>query len=102
MALVRRIISLDKLNAVSMLAMKSDTDAVKVQKVMLAILTVALLAWGGFHALGAYFGGFGNENIQHDFRRAMVVLGCFGLFLGIWWVLILTHKPRPSRTDRQP
>ena len=49
-----------------------------------------------------YFGGFGNENIQHDFRRAMVVLGCFGVFLGIWWVLILTRKPRPSRTDRQP
>ena len=80
----------------------SNSDPVKIQKLVLALLTVSLLAWGSFHAIGAYFGGFGGENLQHDFRRAMVVLGCMGVFLGIWWLLILTRKPRNSRTDRQP
>jgi membrane protein DedA with SNARE-associated domain len=81
--------------------MKPNSDSAKVQKIVLVILTVSLLAWGAFHALGAFFGGFGGENIQHDFRRAIVVLACMGTFLGIWWLLILTRKRRNSRTDRQ-
>ncbi len=81
--------------------MPDNSNSLKIQKIVLAVLTVSLLAWGGFHAIGAYFGGFGEENLQHDFRRAMVVLACMAVFLGIWWLLILTRKPRNSRTDRQ-
>ena len=52
------------------------------QWTLLLVITLALLAWGIFHAAGAYFGGFGNENLQHDFRRSLVVLGCMVLFPG--------------------
>ncbi len=82
--------------------MSANSDSLKIQKIVLAILTVSLLAWGSFHAIGAYYGGFGEENLQHDFRRSLVVLACMAAFLGIWWILILTRKPRNPRTDRQP
>jgi hypothetical protein len=72
------------------------------QWTLLLVITLALLAWGIYHAAGAYFGGFGNENLQHDFRRSLVVLGCMALFLGGWWWLMLTAKPKDSRTDRRP
>ena len=48
------------------------------QWTLLLVITLALLAWGIYHAVGAYFGGFGNENLQHDFRRSLVVLGLHG------------------------
>jgi hypothetical protein len=82
--------------------MPDNSNPQKVQKIVLAILTVALLAWGSFHAIGAYFGGFGEENLQHDFRRSLVVLGCMAVFLGFWWVLILTRKPRNSEPIDNP
>ena len=82
--------------------MQPNSDSIRVQKIVLSVLTVSLLAWGSFHAIGAYFGGFGGENLQHDFRRSMVVLACMAAFLGFWWLLILTRKPRNSRTDRSP
>jgi hypothetical protein len=77
-----------------------NTDPAKTQKTVLAILTVALLGWGIYHAVGAYFGGFGGENLQHDFRRSLVVLACMVVFLSIWWALLLLQKPRNSRTER--
>jgi membrane protein DedA with SNARE-associated domain len=80
--------------------MTTNVKADKAQKTLLLILTVALLAWGVYHAVGAYFGGFGAENLQHDFRRSLVVLGCFSVFLAVWWILLLTRKPRNSRTNR--
>jgi membrane protein DedA with SNARE-associated domain len=80
--------------------MTSDPDSAKVQKTVLIGLTVALLAWGAYHAVGAYFGGFGNENLQHDFRRSLVVLACVSIFLAIWWLLMLTRKPRNNKTNR--
>jgi sulfite exporter TauE/SafE len=80
--------------------MTSNSDSTKIQKTVLVVLTLALLAWGTYHAVGAYFGGFGGENLQHDFRRSLVVLACMGVFLASWWLLMLTRKPRNSRTDR--
>ncbi|HEY2826021.1 MAG TPA: hypothetical protein VGJ04_00345 [Pirellulales bacterium] len=82
--------------------MMSNPDTLKTQKIVLAVLTLALLAWGAYHAVGAYFGGFGGENLQHDFRRSLVVLACMGTFLAVWWILILTRKPRNPRTNQQP
>ena len=81
--------------------MTSNSDPTKIQKTVLVILTVGLLGWGSFHAVGAYFGGFGGENLQHDFRRSLVVLACMTAFLALWWWLILTRKPRGSRTERR-
>jgi uncharacterized membrane protein YeaQ/YmgE (transglycosylase-associated protein family) len=82
--------------------MTPNSDQSKVEKTVLAVLTVSLLLWGIFHAVGAYYGGFGQENIQHDFRRSLVVMGFVAAFLGAWWLLILTRKPRGSPTDREP
>jgi hypothetical protein len=68
------------------------------RKILLA-LTAALTAWGLYLALGAFFGGFGKENLPQSMLRSGVVLACVGGFLGIWWLLMLTRKSRNSRTD---
>jgi hypothetical protein len=74
--------------------MHPNSDSSRGQLTLLVVLTLALAAWGIYHAVGAYFGGFGEENLAHDFRRSLVVLACMGGFLGIWWCLVLTRKPR--------
>ncbi len=71
-----------------------DSPSDSTRPILLIVLTVALAAWGIYLAIGAYFGGFGGENLAHDFRRSLVVLACMGVFLGIWWTLVLTRKPR--------
>jgi hypothetical protein len=68
------------------------------RKILLA-LTAALAAWGLYLSLGAFFGGFGKENLPQSVLRSGVVLACVGGFLGIWWLLMLTRKSRNSRTD---
>jgi sulfite exporter TauE/SafE len=77
------------------------SESTKIQKTFLLILTAALFGWGAYHAAGAYFGGFGGENLQHDFRRSLVVLACMSIFLVIWWLLMLSRKPDNSRTGQQ-
>ncbi len=79
--------------------MNSQTDSARAQFTILIVLTVALAAWGIYHAIGAYFGGFGGENLAHDFRRSLVVLGCMGGFLAVWWTLVLTRKPRKKPNE---
>jgi len=54
-------------------------------------ITLAVAAWGLFHAVGAYL-------LNHNPWRAVVVLGAVGLFLAFWWVL-LTRAPQ-SRNRR--
>jgi hypothetical protein len=49
------------------------------RKVLLA-LTAALTAWGLYLALGAFFGGFGKENLPQSMLRSGVVLACMGGF----------------------
>jgi FtsH-binding integral membrane protein len=90
--------STDELNRNRM----SKTNPWNSQRAVLLLLTLALLAWGVYHAVGVYFGGFGNENLRHDFRRSLVVLACMAAFLGGWWWLMLAAKPKRSRTDRLP
>lgn len=74
--------------------MNSPSNSSRAQLTLLIVITLALAAWGVYLAIGAYFGGFGGENLAHDFRRSIVVLACMGLFLGGWWILVLTRKPR--------
>jgi hypothetical protein len=62
-------------------------------------LTLALAAWGVYHAFGVFFGGFGAANLGYDFRRSLVVLASMGAFLGIWWLLILSRNRRLDRTN---
>jgi hypothetical protein len=52
---------------------------------VIALLIVAVLAWGVFHAVGAY-------RFNHDPRRGLVVLACVGGFLGFWAVLLWNQR----------
>ncbi len=58
---------------------------------VLAIIMVAVLAWGTFHAVGAYL-------YNHYWARPAVVLLCVGAFLG-WWVWLL--RRRDARLERE-
>lgn len=55
-------------------------------------ITLAVAAWGLFHAIGAYL-------LNHNPWRAVVVMSAVGLFLAFWWVL-LTRAPQGR--GRQP
>jgi hypothetical protein len=73
------------------------------QYTVLIVLTVALLGWGVYHAIGSFYGGFGKENLPVGFwavMRSLMVLGCMGAFLAFWWFLMLTRRPPNSRTNR--
>ena len=63
--------------------MDSPPDLSAPGRKVLIGLTLALAVWGIYHAVGAYFGGFGGENLRHDFARSLVVLGCMGALSGI-------------------
>jgi hypothetical protein len=66
---------------------------------LITIIILGVLLWGTFHAVGASIGGFGEQKLVTDFRRAIVVLGATLLFVG-FWVAMLTHRNRRlSRRD---
>ena len=52
----------------------------------LLLIMAAVLVWGLIHALGAYL-------FNMDFRKALIVYGCVGFFLG-GWLLLLTMRQR--------
>lgn len=62
---------------------------------IVAAIMLAVAAWGVFHAVGAY-------QLNHDPRRALVVLGCVGGFLGFWGGMLLAARHRLGRQRRQP
>ena len=47
----------------------------------IAFVVLGVLAWGLFHAVGAY-------RFNHDPRRAFVVLACVLGFLAFWGLLL--------------
>jgi di/tricarboxylate transporter len=49
-----------------------------------------VVAWGCVHAIGAW-------RLNHDPRRALVVLGCVGAFLGFWLVMLAARRRRLAR-----
>src|SRR5690242_6095535 len=82
----------------------SDTDGPEAQRPsgrgLLIGLTLALAAWGIYHAIGVFFGGFGAANLSYDFRRSLVVLAAMGGFLGFCWLLLVSRRRSHERTDR--
>jgi hypothetical protein len=60
---------------------------------LMALLILAVLAWGVVHAIGAY-------RFNHDLRRAGMVLGCVLGFLGFWGLLLWSRAKQTGR--RQP
>ena len=59
-------------------------------RLLLAIFA-AVLAWGVYHAVGAY-------RLNHNPWRPLIVLACVGGYLAIWAMLL---KHRQSRVQRQ-
>ena len=56
------------------------------------LLIVGLVAWGLYHALGAYL-------FNHNPYRALMVLLCVGAYLGGWgWLLKRRQRKSPSRS----
>jgi hypothetical protein len=47
----------------------------------------ALVAWGIFHAVGAW-------TLNHDARRPLIVLACVAAFLGFWLALLAARRKR--------
>ena len=55
------------------------TDVWKLRAI--AMVVTGILAWGVFHAVGAY-------RFNHDPRRGLVVLACVVAFLAFWGILL--------------
>jgi len=53
-------------------------------------VALAILAWGVFHAIGAW-------RFNHNPLRAVVVLVCVGAFLGFWMVMLAARQRRLTR-----
>lgn len=53
-------------------------------------IMAALVVWGVFHAVGAW-------TLNHDPRRALVVLACMAGFLGFWATLLASRRGRTIR-----
>lgn len=54
---------------------------------LIVLIILGVLAWGVFHAVGAY-------RLNHDVRRPLVVLGCTLAFLGFWLVMLRSRNRR--------
>ena len=54
---------------------------------MILAIFLAVLGWGIFHAVGAF-------GYNHNPWRAVMVLGCFAGFLGLWALLLSRRGQR--------
>ena len=57
-------------------------------------IMVALVVWGLFHAIGAW-------TLNHDARRALIVLACVAMFLGFWLALLASRRRRLDHEQRR-
>jgi len=65
---------------------------------VILLIVVAVLAWGVFHAVGAY-------TLNHNPWRAVMVVGCVAAFLGFWGAMLTARRARLRRegqSRRQP
>lgn len=56
----------------------------------IASIMVAVAAWGGVLALGAW-------RLNNDPRRPLIVFGCVLAFLGFWLVMLALRSARTRR-----
>lgn len=57
---------------------------------IIAGLSAAILAWGVYHAIGAW-------QLNHNPLRAVVVLACVLAFLGFWMTMLAVRQRRLSK-----
>jgi len=53
---------------------------------------LAIVAWGMFHAVGAW-------TLNHDPRRPLIVLACVAAFLGFWLTLLAARRRRLAKAS---
>lgn len=56
----------------------------------IAIIMLAVLAWGIFHAIGAY-------TFNWNIYRPLIVIGCSLVFLGFWLAMLRGRRRRLAR-----
>lgn len=61
------------------------------------LISVAVLVWGLFLALGAYL----NFPLNSNPWRFAVVFGCVLAFLGFWWVMLAQRNARLRKQNRR-
>jgi predicted Na+-dependent transporter len=59
----------------------------------LALIMLAVVAWGIFHAIGAY-------KFNHNPWRAVMVLACVAGYLGFWIAMLAARRARLSRQSK--
>jgi hypothetical protein len=59
---------------------------------LVALIMVAVMAWGAFQAVGAY-------RLNHNPWRPLMVMGCVLGFLGFWALMLASRKARMTRQD---
>jgi hypothetical protein len=59
-----------------------------------ALIMVAVLAWGIFHAVGAY-------RYNHNPLRAVMVLVCVAAYLGFWGAMLASRRARLARQSKE-
>jgi hypothetical protein len=60
---------------------------------IIAWIMAAIVAWGLFHAVGAW-------TLNHDARRPLIVLACVAAFLGFWLALLASRRRRLAQQSR--
>jgi hypothetical protein len=65
-------------------------------RVALLLIMGSVLAWGTFHAAGAYFNFEPNSNPW----RAVMVLVCVVGFLGFWLLMLSARAARIARRSK--
>ena len=63
------------------------SDSLPQSRNLIVVIMLALVAWGVFHAVGAW-------RLNYDPRRAAVVLACTAVFIGFWLVMLWTQRKR--------
>lgn len=64
----------------------------------IAIIMLAVLAWGVFHAIGAFT--FKTQDRSWQLARPLMVLGCSLAFLGFWLLMLANRRRRLQRQQR--
>ncbi len=57
------------------------------KRFLLVGITLAVLAWGAFHAFGAL-------RLNGNPWRAVVVMACSGGFIAFWWLMLAARRRR--------
>jgi membrane protein DedA with SNARE-associated domain len=59
------------------------------------ILAVALTAWAGMFALGAYLEPSADKPV-HDIRKPLIIMGTMAVFLSLWGIALWWRNRRQN------